>query len=75
MLCLIFYVCANEVVKASPHSRSVIFQLPHAPNHQLPLGVVIGGLACVVIEKLPTTRKVMLYNPRFDTCNNLSLLC
>ena len=22
------------------------------------LGVVIGGLACVVIEKLPTTRKV-----------------
>ena len=61
------YVCASEVVNAPPHSWLVIFELPHAPNHPLPplgpeaLGVVMGGLACVVIQKLPTTREVMLY--------------
>ena len=49
--------CASEVVNAPPHSWLVIFELPHAPNHPLPplgpeaLGVVIAGLARVVIDK------------------------
>ena len=43
-LVLLSYVCANQVVKASPRSWSVIFQLPHAPNHQLPpLGLKPSG--------------------------------
>ena len=60
------YVCASSVGKRITALVVVIFQIPHAPNHRLPplgleaLGVVIGGLACVVFEKLPTTREVML---------------
>ena len=47
------------------HKWLVIFELAHKPNHQLPprgplaRGVVIGGLARVVIQKLPTTSGVM----------------
>ena len=47
------------------HEWLVIIELPHAPNHQLPArgtlarGVVIGGLARVVILTLPTTSVVM----------------
>ena len=47
------------------HEWLGIFELPHKPNPQLPprgplaRGVVIGGLARVVIQKFTTTSVVM----------------
>ena len=66
------YVCASSVGKRitalvvvnfsnTTRAKPLITTPRASPLGPEALGVVIGGLACVVFEKLPTTREVMLY--------------